>query len=373
MTEIVFALSIIIAAIYTQLIMLFTIGWFRLKKEKEASNIQDVKVSVIIALKNESRNIGKLFSRLSIQDYDPDLLEIVFINDASEDATKSILLKIRSENKDLNIKILETQAGNTGKKNAIEKGIEECSGELIITTDGDCSMGPSWISGMVKAFESDEVKMISGPVRFYPARGLFGMFQALEFSSLVASGAGSIRSGIPIMCNGANLAYRKEAFQDVSGYSGNRDFESGDDIFLMQKFSKKYGSGCIGFTKDNRAIVDTRPAKDLQGLFNQRIRWVSKSKGYSNFWLILTSFTVYLLNFSILLTFLLSLFISGWINLAILLFIIKFLIDLPILVGISCFNKQRYLLWLYPIFQLIYVPYVVLIGLVGNVGKYHWK
>jgi len=41
------------------------------------------------------------------------------------------------------------------------------------------------------------------------------------------------------MCNGANLAYEKQAFFDVNGFEGIDDVASGDDMLLMHKLFKK--------------------------------------------------------------------------------------------------------------------------------------
>ena len=73
--------------------------------------------------------------------------------------------------------------------------------------------------------------MVFGPVSYFPLKGIVNQFQSLEFSGLMASGAGAAVAGHPFLCNGANLAYRKNAFQQVKGFDGNEGFISGMMFF----------------------------------------------------------------------------------------------------------------------------------------------
>ena len=359
--------------VYSAIILVFTAGWFSIKHFRKEKFTQDVSVSVIIPLKNEEANITFIFKDLISQDYNPEITEIIFIDDNSDDASLSILSALKLEHAEKNIIILQTEKDSYGKKNAIEKAVQQSSGKLILTTDADCRTGKSWISSIVENYKFRKSEMISGPVCFHPVKGFFGMFQAVEFLSLVGSGAGSVKAGIPIMCNGANLAYEREAFEKVNGYSGNKNFESGDDIFLLQKIKKNFGNRAVQFLKDPDAIVRTNPAKNLKEFLNQRKRWVSKSSGYTDFWMIFTSLGVYLFNLITLISFILSIFLTGWIEFALILFGIKFIVDLPILIGISKFSMQSKYLWFYTIFQVLYIPYVVIIGILGIFFTYKWK
>jgi len=60
---------------------------------------------------------------------------------------------------------------------------------------------------------------------------LLQKLQSLEFLGIMGTTAGSAAMGIPVMCNGANLGYRRAAFIAGGGYSGNLQFGSGDDQF----------------------------------------------------------------------------------------------------------------------------------------------
>ena len=62
------------------------------------------------------------------------------------------------------------------------------------------------------------------------------------------------------MCNGANLAYEKNAFFEVYGFEGIDDIASGDDMLLMHKI-QKISRIRLAFLKSTNAIVTTQPAE----------------------------------------------------------------------------------------------------------------
>ena len=77
------------------------------------------------------------------------------------------------------------------------------------------------------------------------------------------------------MCNGANLACRRDDFFKVGGYEGNLHIASGDDEFLMRKFRTHYPDG-IRLIADPDAIVTTAPQHTCRSFISQRIRWAGK-------------------------------------------------------------------------------------------------
>jgi hypothetical protein len=155
---------------------------------------------------------------------------------------------------------------------------------------------------MVNAFR-DDTRMVFGPVSYFEKRGLTAKFQTLEFLGLVASGAGAALAGIPFLCNGANLAYRKDAFRQVKGFDGNEKYLSGDDVFLLHKMKKEFGRKAVIFNDDETSIVKTYPAPNMRKFLSQRVRWASKSKGYKDGLSILTAIVVFSYSLTVLLSF----------------------------------------------------------------------
>lgn len=372
--NIFFFLIIIIAAIYSLLILYFTFSWMKIPQYKKKTSPFKTRVSVVIPVRNESSNIIRCLQSITLQDYPAELFEIIICDDSSTDDTVSVIKEHALSQTQHQIKLLELSYKNLiFKKQAITEAVSAASGELIITTDGDCIMNEKWISSIVSFFKEKKCVMIAGPVLFNNEKGMLNHLQSLEFMSLVASGLGSVSGNFPVMCNGANLAYTRYAFNSAGGYTNNTRYASGDDIFLLIKIKKLFPRK-IGVLKSADAIVYTDAKKTFKNFLSQRMRWVSKSRGYRSFPAIFSSVIVYLANFLILSGGILSFFFNNKIFTAfIVLSVAKCIIDLPILISITGFAKRRNLLMYYLPLQVLYVIYVSLIGIAGNFTAYTWK
>src|SRR5690606_24407046 len=115
----------------------------------------------------------------------------------------------------------------------------------------------------------------SGGVRIRQDGNLFSALQAMEFASLIGSGAATLALGIPVMCNGANLAFRKEAFQQAGGYGDNNHVPTGDDVFLLRRIFS-HDPRSVRFNAFPESVTETEPASTLSEFVRQRIRWASK-------------------------------------------------------------------------------------------------
>jgi len=188
----------------------------------------------------------------------------------------------------------------------------------------------------------------------------------------VASGAGAAGAGHPFLCNGANLAYRKDAFLQVNGFGGNEKYLSGDDVFLLHKMKKEFGRKSVVFCKNESAHVKTYPAPGLKKFISQRIRWASKSKGYKDALSIITSIIVFSYSLTVL-----SSFLAGFFNPVFFLafgglLMLKMLTDLPLMIGITRFAGQKKLMTWYIPFQVVYPVYIVVAGLGSFFGRKKW-
>ena len=224
--------------IYVLLILGYVIGWVKTKEISQ--EISCPKVSIIIAIRNEEECIVRLLKDLKSQIYTKDKLEVILVNDHSTDNTLSLL-----EESDLdNFQIINMKEGEFGKKNAISMAVSLASGDIILASDADCIFTDHWVQKMASYFINDDVKLVSGPVSFKKQKGVFQSLQALEFTSLIGTGAGAIGVNDPIFCNGANMAYRKEGFLEVNNFEDDK-LVSGDDVFLLHRIKKRYSSSIV--------------------------------------------------------------------------------------------------------------------------------
>lgn len=361
--------------IYGVLILSYTLGWFRLKDfVSEPQFIPNTKASIIIPARDEEKNIVHLLEDLDKQSVSKKFFEVFVVDDNSTDKTGEVV-KLFIENHpdfDIHLKVLPNGSQNTAyKKKAIQKAIQESSGELIITTDADCRLGSKWLETIIQAYEKDKPKMIVGPVSFHNETTAFENMQTLEFLSLIAITGGAIQIGKPIMCNGANLAYEKKAYIEAGGF-GDDKFSSGDDVFLLYKIMNLFGNNSVKFLKNYDAIAFTEAKKNLKDFIHQRTRWASKNKGY-NAKILFVSSSVYFFNLLITFGLLASVVYQNISTYVLIALIIKTIIEIPILIGISRFVKRtRIFLYSLPL-VFLYPLYIVLTGALGILGGYTWK
>lgn len=368
---IILVLLTIFAASYAVLIGFYTYGWFTLKKFALSGKEVSTKISVLVPARNEENNIQSLIEDLVNQKYPKNLLEIIIVDDHSEDDTIEIAASFVKDHD--YIKILSLRSDEVGKKSAISRGVKEAKGELIVTTDADCHLQKNWLFTLVQYYEKDKPKFISSTVCFHHDKSFFKKLQSLEFLSLIASGAGSISMNAPVLCNGANLAYTKKAFEKVRGYESDSGFVSGDDVFLLLKIKKEFGNKTISFLKDYNALVFTEPKKSLKAFLQQRIRWISKSRGYKNLGIVTASLLVYLYNYMLFAGLIFGFWLNELLTYVFMFFVFKLIIDLPIYLSVTSFVKKTRLMLIYLPMQVLYVFYVSIIGFAGNFLNFSWK
>jgi cellulose synthase/poly-beta-1,6-N-acetylglucosamine synthase-like glycosyltransferase len=397
--NLILLLIFIISIAYLLIISVFSIGWFSAGSYYRSSESPVTKASIIIPVRNESENIIGCLKDLIRQEYPVELYEIIISDDFSEDNTIELIENFIKTQNIQNIKLLKQNnltlntlhfTHNKGKKSALALAINDAKGELIITTDADCRMGSKWLASIADFYEAKKPRMIIGPVCYSNTplsplergiRGMFKKFQSLEFLSLIGMTAGSAAISMPIMCNGANLAFERKVFIEIGGYVENSAYASGDDMFLMEGIHRKHRRG-VQFLKNKDAIVYTEPAGNIHDFLSQRKRWVSKAKGYKSLRIILVALIVYLFNLSLLGLFLACIivqFFSLWSvvcglwTVFICLFIAKSLIDFPVMSGIIRFMGRRSLLKLFIPLEFINMIYVTVIGIAGTFTAYRWK
>lgn len=365
--------SYILTLMYVIIVITFIKGWYKLNLYQTVKPNPSTKVSILVAARNEAYHIGKTIGDLLAQNYPSALFEIIVINDHSTDETSAIVASFSNDGVKL-INLNEDKPLNSYKKKAIQTAIAQSTGDLIITTDADCRMGPNWLKTIVSFYEENDYKMISSPVAYFDEQNLFEKCQTLEFSYLIGLGASTIGLKKPSTCNGANLAYERRAFDDVSGFKGIDDLASGDDELLLHKIAAKYNNN-VGFLKNTDAIVYTRAKSKLKEFIQQRKRWASKSTHYKNKGIVLLGLAIWLFNLSIIVNAILAMAFHhplSWQVFGVQLFI-KVMIEMIFLVGVTSFFNRKQLLVLQPLVSILHVIYIVYIGVVGNSGKYNWK
>ncbi len=376
------AASLFLFACYAAVILYYTLRWQRATTYILPSNNKrnTVSFTIIIPARNEESNIEQCLDTIVAQDYPEHLRHVIVVDDHSTDNTAEIVKKYAAKNiLLLQLKDFITDPINSYKKKAIETAMQFAQGEVIITTDADCMVPQKWLSTINGFYQENKPAFIAMPVQYDCSSAPLQIFQSLDFMTLQGITGASVSSGVHSMCNGANLAYTKKAFNAVNGFSDIDKIASGDDMLLMHKIASSFPEK-ISFLKSRDVIVKTAPMPTLSSFLNQRIRWASKADKYDDKRITLILFLVYFFNVILLALPVVAIFYNPLViaRLSLLAFwglllLAKTIVELIFLFPVASFFYNRILLWWFAPAQPFHIMYTIIAGWLGKFGSYHWK
>ena len=328
--------------------------------------------SVLIAARNEGTTLPQLLRDLAAQTLPAARFEVLIADDHSTDTTAAVVAAAVHEVK-FSLRLIELSAAQTGKKAALLAALQTARAPWLVCTDADCRLGPGWLAAYAAQLDrTPQANFISGPVLLTGPSTFLNMLVGLEFAGLVGVGAACLARRQPTMCNGANLAYRRAAFEAVGGFVDNAHVASGDDEFLLHKIHAAF-PGTAFFLADAEAIARTTGPSSLRSLLRQRVRWASKWRHYQSaaprrLALLVLGANVALAagaSAALVWPILWPWALAAWAT--------KLGADAWFLSPVLRFFGQRKWLWgLLPL-QILYAPYALAVGAAGWRGGYEWK
>lgn len=376
-----------IAALFYSIVMIgLIVGLMRLRRTSRLSSSKPHSrrtplVSIIVAARNEEKNLDRLLTQLTRQSY-PEY-EIIIANDRSEDRTKSIIAKWQKRDRRIKrVDIRQTPDGWAPKKHALHDAIERSKGEILCFTDADCVPPLAWVAELVQHFTL-KVGVVAGYSPYdesllqnnldrstFWRRLLHQFIRYEEFKGALWS-AGSIALRKAWLCTGRNLAYRRKVFDDVGGFARIKHSASGDDDLFLQQVRRTTRWGVVYATTAS-THVPTGPPADFRSFLQQRIRHFSAGK-YFPFPMKLFFAPFHLTNLLILFYFVLWLIVPGLSYVFLAAFAGKLFVDLLFLfVGGLVLGKGNLNLS-FVMMEILYVFYNTFIGPLGFVQQFEWK
>ncbi|GMT48969.1 MAG: glycosyl transferase [bacterium] len=341
------SIFIIIAGVYCIQLISLLISTF--KKYKKLPDDKLPSISVIVAVRNEEKNIKRCLESLDKLVYPEGKLEVIISNNQSIDNTGTIIDDFIGD-KPLFKHLIPSEDTDhlKGKANALAQAIKIATGEIILTTDADCAVPPTWTK-TIGSYYQDDVGMVMGFTTQETYNHFSGM-QMMDFIYLLTLAAGTMNIGKPVSAIGNNMSYRKSAYQEVGGYE-TIPFSVTEDFQLLKSIDslKKYK---IIYPLDQEALVVSEPCEDYKTLYRQKKRWgvgglESDIVGYSLLG------TTFLANIGILLSAIFFSFIS--LTSLVIKVGIDFLVLSIVLKRLKLLDKLKYFLT----FELYFIIYVL--------------
>ena len=237
------------------LFAVFVISRF-IKRENVAF---EPKVSVVVPAYNEGKNIGECLDAVFASNYPQNKLEVIVVDDGSNDHTLKILEKYKKA------RILKQN--HLGKVEALNNGIINSSNEFVLTLDADTTMDKKCIMEIVKPFLDKSIGATTGNNNIKNKKSVLSMFQNIEyhFTNLMRSSFSAVfKQGAWI--SGSLACYRKSALKKIGYFKKDTMAEDIDIALELKKAGYKTVIVPAAF---GHTIVPTR----LKELYRQRVRW----------------------------------------------------------------------------------------------------
>lgn len=375
MVGLIHILISVFLALYFITALLWILAYIRRTPVHQVKLDPGMRVSVVVAARNEGHNLPGLLGSLLDQDYDGDI-EVIVSDDYSEDNSVQVIQDHVQMFREKGLRLIVISCSSEcpqGKKHALARAIAHAKGEIVLSTDADCRVPPQWISLMVSPFRSENVRFVAGYVVLEGGRTFLERFQSVEQSVLSFISCAAINSGLPFMSNGANLAFRRATFKEVGGYDYGESHPGGDDTFFMLSVHRRY-PGSIRFMDDKRSAVASKPLSDTHGYLQQRKRHGSKVSGYEEAYIKLVGVLLMITNLFHFLCYPAIAFLPGPDGPVIRFLTVKLLLDMFIgFFAVRRFGSFKPILFVIP-FTLLYPIYLIIVSLLMIISPgFEWK
>ena len=168
---------------------------------------------------------------------------------------------------------------NLGKKHALSKLIHAATNEYVWLHDDDVVLPKATKKAVVL-----DADLIILPLRMASSLpggrvGVGSLLQIAEYAAIQELTMRTAKRGHAVMCSGANLIVRREAWLACEP-DLHPEIPSGDDMFLLEAMKKRGYKISVIDEPDFTAVV--HPAPTWRAFFRQRMRWAGKAPKYTD-------------------------------------------------------------------------------------------
>lgn len=227
--EIMFLLTVTVlwAMIFYQLFFTFMGLLFRFRSQKEKLQLDNLKgqdlppVSILIPAHNEELVIDETLESLCKLNYPRDRMEIIVVNDGSNDATAEIVSEFSHRDSRVRLFNIPPEKSSQGKASALNKGLQETCYDIIAVYDADNTPEPDSLRYLVlNLIKNPKLSSTFGQFRTRNSRiNLLTRFinlETLSFQSMIQAGRYQLLK-VAIL-PGTNFVIRKDVLAECGGW-----------------------------------------------------------------------------------------------------------------------------------------------------------
>lgn len=217
-------------------------------------------VAIIVPCFNEEKTVGATIASLLALEYPADKLEILVIDDGSQDNTYAIASKYASSR----VRIFTKENG--GKHSAMNFALAQTDAEIIGCLDADSFVEKNALLASIKQLVDTGAAAVTPAIVVHEPKNALQLIQRAEYSLGVFIRRAFSAMGSIFITPGPLSLFRSEVIRAVGGWKhayGTEDLEMG---LRLQN---------AGYTLTNtpRAHVLTKSPDTIRKLYKQRVRW----------------------------------------------------------------------------------------------------
>lgn len=336
----------ILAYVYVGVIFIICTGLLFVSSSSPISTAKRPFVTVVIAARNEERDLPECIEALEKLSYPPEKLKVILVNDASSDRTGEIIEEACSRNEHfMGLNTLDAPSTHLkAKARGIAYGAKHAEGEWIFITDADAIVPPGWIDHMLGK-TTEKSGMIGGMLTVKDS-SVVALFEGASWSYTLPFAFGLAGYGGAFICVGPNMAIRKSIYDEAGGLEAS-EFDVAEDLALFRMVrDSEYKTESY---MSPETTVKLNPVDSFGHLFSQQRRWLKGGfEGSWEYWIgLVFAFGGHNL---ISLGIIAGLFISWEITLGV--FLMKSGADLLLLIMEKIKIREKRMLRYFPVFEL---------------------
>jgi len=266
-------LSMLLAFFISSILVLFfyiiLFGWVY-KGKWSANEFDNIEIALIIAAKNEIKNLQKNLPNWLQQAHAN--FKIIIVDDHSTDGTYEFVQEFNHER----VLALRNKYG-CGKKQALQTGILHAKTDFMVFIDADVHIdSTNFLNFYAEQFALGK-DLILGYSYYQKSKGLLNTFIQYETFRTASRYFSFALIGKPYMGVGRNLGFTKTLFKKAEGYKKHSNIPMGDDDLFVQSVAHFANVACL---LDKSSFTNSPPKKTWKTYKNQKIRHLQAGKFY---------------------------------------------------------------------------------------------
>jgi cellulose synthase/poly-beta-1,6-N-acetylglucosamine synthase-like glycosyltransferase len=187
-----------------------------MKTKPQSKLPSEIEITVLVTAHNEVGRIQPCLRAIVNQDYPMERVEILLVDDRSTDATVARALALELPNLRV-LRLGEAPPGLTSREAALDLGLREARGEIVLVTDAGGRVPREWIRELIGHLGFRD-GAVTGPVVFAGGHPILSRFQSIDTLLLLTLNRWAYRHNRPSGLLGANMGIRREAYLETGGF-----------------------------------------------------------------------------------------------------------------------------------------------------------